>query len=77
MKTLENKIPPPLLVMAVAAAMWGSTKLLPSISVERRLHEALVILMGVVALSFGAGGIFAFRRARTTIIVNPTIEEGV
>ena len=67
MKKLENKIPPPALVLLTAAAMWGTSKFQTAASIEPRLHFALMTALGVIALSFGAGGIIAFRLAKTTI----------
>ena len=67
MKSLENKIPPPLLTLAIGFMMWGAAKFLPAIPLEPRLHYLLTVVAGAVALSFSAGGILAFRFARTTI----------
>ena len=67
MKGLENKFPPPLVTLALGLAMWGVSKFQPAIPMDPRLHFALTAALGVIALSFGAGGIIAFRLARTTI----------
>ena len=67
MKRIENKIPPPFITLALGLAMWGVSKIQPAIQMEPRLHFALTVALGLIALTFGAGGIVAFRLARTTI----------
>ena len=67
MKKFENKIPPPILVLVIAAAMWGSAKLQTPIAVEPPLRLGLMMVFGLVALVFGIGGIITFRLAKTTI----------
>ena len=47
--------------------MWGASKIQPAIQIEPRIHCTLTAVLGVIALSFGAGGIIAFRIAKTTI----------
>ena len=67
MKKLENKIPPPILMLFVAASMWSASKFQSAISIEPRLHFALTAALGAVALLFGVGGLITFRLAKTTI----------
>ena len=67
MEKLETKIPPPLLVLLIAPAMWAATFVQAPLPVEGRLHIVLQIAIGAFALTFGFSGITAFRRARTTI----------
>ena len=71
MRALELKIPPPIVAVLVAAAMWGVALVSrPPIDVSTLvravLASALALAGGVISLS----GIVAFRRAKTT--VNPT-----
>jgi protein-S-isoprenylcysteine O-methyltransferase Ste14 len=47
--------------------MWGTSKFQTAVSIEPRLHFALMTALGVIALSFGAGGIISFQLAKTTI----------
>ena len=47
--------------------MWGVSKIQPAIQMEPRLHLLLTVALGLIALTFGASGIVAFRLARTTI----------
>lgn len=67
MKKLENRIPPPILVLLLGASMWGVSKLQPAIAIEPRLHFAMTAVLGAFALFFGVGGIITFRLAKTTI----------
>ena len=67
MKALENKIPPPVLMLIIAAAMWGAAKLQSPLAIESHLRVALMLALGTVALAFSIGGVIAFRAAKTTI----------
>jgi protein-S-isoprenylcysteine O-methyltransferase Ste14 len=69
MRALELKIPPPVVALLVAGAMWGGSLALPASAAPTTFHAlaaiALALAGGVVALS----GVISFRRAQTT--VNP------
>jgi protein-S-isoprenylcysteine O-methyltransferase Ste14 len=67
MKALENKIPPPALMLVIAATMWGAAKIQSPMAIESRLRIGLMLALGTVFLVFGVGGIIAFRVAGTTI----------
>ena len=67
MKTLENKIPPPILTVIIAATMWGVTKIQSPITMESHLRTGLMLALGAIAFAFGIGGIVTFRIAKTTI----------
>jgi protein-S-isoprenylcysteine O-methyltransferase Ste14 len=67
MKALENTIPPPALMLIIAATMWGVAKIQSPMAIEPRLRIGLMLALGVVALVFSIGGVIAFRVARTTI----------
>jgi protein-S-isoprenylcysteine O-methyltransferase Ste14 len=67
MKKLENKVPPPVLVLVMAAAMWGVATLQTPVHTDPALRIGLLLALNLAALVFGVGGITAFRRARTTI----------
>lgn len=67
MKRFENRVPPPILVVVFGAAIWGLALLPPSIPLDRTFRlviAASLVALGVVAVVLG---LFAFRRARTTI----------
>lgn len=67
MKSIENKIPPPILALFIAFAMWGVSRFQPGLFIDSRLRIVLLIMTNSMALLFGAGGILAFRFAKTTI----------
>lgn len=67
MQKLELKIPPPLVFLVCAAAMWGIAALFPAavfIFPGRQLLGGLLIAAGI---TFDIAGVIAFYRARTTI----------
>ena len=47
--------------------MWGAAKLQTTIHIEPALRIGFLLALNVIALVFGAGGIIAFRIAKTTI----------
>jgi protein-S-isoprenylcysteine O-methyltransferase Ste14 len=67
MKLLENRIPPPLMFLIVAVAMWGVSLLSSPLAIEPGLRYAIVALFFVAGGLFAAPAITAFRRASTTI----------
>ena len=70
MNALELKIPPLVLVLGLAGAMWFAAMQLPSLAITLPWRHGLaVIIFGVGILLILAGG-YAFRKAKTT--VNPT-----
>ena len=69
MNWLEHKIPPPVVGLIVAAAMWGASSLGPQLSVSSGARIAMAILIVAVGIGFDVLGLLAFRTARTT--VNP------
>ena len=69
MRLLELKIPPPLVTLMTAAAMYGVAKLLPVWALLPTLRTGAALTLVVVGVSFDAAGLIAFRRAKTT--VNP------
>jgi protein-S-isoprenylcysteine O-methyltransferase Ste14 len=74
MKKLEHRIPPPLLMILTAAAMWAVSRWLPGPLLPQVWHYLGSAVFGVLALIMSLAGFRAFWRARTTI--NPVrIEE--
>ncbi|HEY5912487.1 MAG TPA: isoprenylcysteine carboxylmethyltransferase family protein [Verrucomicrobiae bacterium] len=67
MKALENKIPPPALMLVLAATMWGVTKIQSPMTIEPSLRIGLMLALGLFAFVFSVGGVIAFRIAKTTI----------
>ena len=67
MSSLENKIPPPIVCLIVAIAMWMTATLSSAISIEHTLRLAVAILFGVFGLVIASLGFRAFGAAKTTI----------
>ena len=69
MQSLELKIPPPIVALIVALAMWGIKLISPVVEISSGFRlttaSALALLGGACAVA----GALTFRRARTT--VNP------
>ena len=67
MLALELKIPPPALALLVAVAMWGVSSATSRFEISMVLRNTTVIVIAIVGLGFAVSGVFAIRRARTTI----------
>jgi protein-S-isoprenylcysteine O-methyltransferase Ste14 len=63
---LELKVPPALVTLLFAAAIWGVTTITPAAALP---HYVRVIELALVLASaiFGIGALISFRKARTTI----------
>ena len=69
MSKLELKVPPVLVVFAVAALMYGVAQVLPQIGLEHDNRLALRFIFIAFAGFLGITAVISFRKARTT--VNP------
>lgn len=69
MRALEHRIPPPLVGVVVAAAMWGLASFQPLLHIPPFVRQAAVAAFAAAGVAFDVLGLVAFRRARTT--VNP------
>lgn len=67
MQRLENRIPPPVLALLVAAAIWAIGRLAPVPAWPAPLAGAVGAGLFALAGLFGFPALVAFRRARTTI----------
>lgn len=65
MSSLELKIPPPVVALLVALAMWGIARLAPATD-EPSARIAIALALAVVGVAFSVSGVVAFRRAKTT-----------
>jgi protein-S-isoprenylcysteine O-methyltransferase Ste14 len=66
MRTLELKVPPPLVALLTVAAMWGVARFTPAIEAPVRVRAISAIVIALAGVATGASGVAAFRRARTT-----------
>jgi protein-S-isoprenylcysteine O-methyltransferase Ste14 len=69
MKTLELKIPPPIIGIFTAIAMWFAKDFAPTFDLALSARFVIVGVVLCLAGYFGIAGTIAFRRAKTT--VNP------
>ncbi len=67
MKNLENRIPPPFVMLFVAIGMWGAAYLSPQFIVNTGVNYGLVVVFFLLGGLFGAPAFLAFARAKTTI----------
>lgn len=67
MDALELKVPPPVVALVVALAMWAVSRLTPTFDVGAPLRIAVAIAIALVGGAFSAAGMTAFRRAKTTM----------
>ena len=67
MAVLELLIPPPVVALIVAAAMWGVSLIAPSFELPSSIRLASATALAVVGVLFDLAGIISFLRARTTI----------
>ena len=66
MRSLEALIPPPIVAVVIAAAMWGVASASPRLQVPTAFRLAACVAFAVVGLAFSVAGMISFRRARTT-----------
>jgi len=67
--TLDARIPPPVIELAAALAMWGVARLLPALDVAIPFRLEIAVLLAAIGVGIAMSGVLAFRRSRTT--VNP------
>jgi protein-S-isoprenylcysteine O-methyltransferase Ste14 len=69
MRTLELRVPPPVVALLVALAMWGVSHDAVASGASVLLRLPLAIALVSVGVAFDLSALVAFRRAKTT--VNP------
>lgn len=69
MRALEHKIPPPIIALAIAVAMWTVAGFAPAFPVIHEVRACLALLVALIGSAYAIAGTVSFRRARTT--VNP------
>ncbi len=70
MNSLELKIPPVLLVLGIALAMWLVSRVTPSLDVPWVLRTGAALWLALVGLGVAVAGVVCFNQAQTT--VSPT-----
>src|SRR5688500_5483203 len=69
MRTLELKIPPPIVALVMAALMWLVARAAPSFAFALPAHRVMAGCVALLGVMTAVLGVASFRRARTT--VNP------
>jgi protein-S-isoprenylcysteine O-methyltransferase Ste14 len=69
MRSLELKVPPPLVALAVGVVMWCVSGLAPIVLLPTWARIAVASVVALAGGAFSIAGLVAFRRAKTT--VNP------
>jgi protein-S-isoprenylcysteine O-methyltransferase Ste14 len=73
MKSLELKIPPPVVALLFALLMWLTPSLGPPLGMPAAIRIGLAIALAFVGQGISISGMVSFRRAKTTINpVNPS-----
>lgn len=67
MHALELKIPPPIVALLIAAAMWGISLGAPAASLPITIRVVAAIAIALAGVAFSFAGVVAFRRAKTTL----------
>lgn len=67
MRWLEHRLPPPILVLVVGAAMWLLSRFPPKSPLPQSLHVGAGVVVGGLGVAIVVLGVRAFRRAGTTI----------
>ena len=67
MQALELKIPPPVVALLIAGAMWGISLVAPLFEVPASIRVVAAATIALAGVGFTSAGIISFRRARTTI----------
>lgn len=67
MRTLEHRVPPPLVGLVLAIAMWAISSLPPSLGIQSTVRPLAVAILCAIGLGFDLLGVIAFLRRRTTI----------
>lgn len=66
MRALEHKIPPPVVLLVIGAAMWAGARQAAALPVNSLLRWAIAGALAVLGIVLAGLGKLAFRRAGTT-----------
>lgn len=69
MRSLELLIPPPVVGLAVATAMWTVAHVAPVLQFPQLVRLLVATVLAAIGVAVALGGVRSFRRAKTT--VNP------
>lgn len=67
MRSLELKIPPPVVALLIAIAMWAASRTGPAIELPLLVRAITAVAVAVIGGGISLAGDLAFKRAKTTI----------
>lgn len=67
MNAIELKVPPVVLTLTVATAMWLTSTYTPSLTVTIPWRFAFVSGLAGIGIAFAVAGVIAFRQSKTTV----------
>ena len=67
MNALELKIPPPIVALLLASAMWGVSLVTPLLEISSPARVAAAVTIAVLGAGFDIAAVILFFRRRTTI----------
>ncbi len=66
MKSLDHRIPPPLVALVIAVAMWATARFTPHWGITTEARTLLVVIFAVAGVVVTVSGARTFSRAGTT-----------
>jgi protein-S-isoprenylcysteine O-methyltransferase Ste14 len=69
MKSIENRVPPPLVAIVFAIAMWAISIVDPNIGLSQTVRVSAIALLWLLGTAFSFAGVISFKLSKTT--VNP------
>lgn len=67
MRALELRLPPPLVTLIIASAMWGASRLGVAVPLPPNIRVVAALIAGAAGLAVMLTAVFSFRRVKTTI----------
>ena len=67
MNALELKVPPPVVALVLALAMWAVSRLTLTFEVAAPLRIAVAVAIALAGGAFSVAGVIAFHQAQTTL----------
>lgn len=69
MKSIENRLPPPLVAIVCAIAMWVISRVDSNIELSQTVRVSVIAVLWLMGGAFTIAGVISFKLSRTT--VNP------
>lgn len=66
MRSLELRVPPPVVMLAAALLMWVAAHGLPALDFQLPAHGTLAVVIALIGLAIAVFAVLQFRRAGTT-----------